>query len=72
MDISISRVDGRAMLEVDGKSVEIKDYKITSSMHGDTELEVVIPLECDITEFSMSATQKSFRPPSSTAKNDAP
>lgn len=57
MDIKISRVDGRALLSVDGKCMEIKDYKISSSMHGGTELEVIIFLTDSITEFSTSATQ---------------
>lgn len=72
IDISISCIGGRAILEVDGKGIEIKDYKITSSMQGGTELEVVIPLVGSITEFSMSARQESFRPPSLITKSGAP
>lgn len=57
MDISISRTDDVAVLQVGDVVMEIKDYKISSSMHGGTELEVIIPLTDSITEFSTSATQ---------------
>lgn len=55
--ISIERIDGRAVLNVGSESIEVTDYKISSSMRGGTELEVKIRLDEDITEFVTSATQ---------------
>jgi hypothetical protein len=40
---------------MNGESIEIKDYKISSSMHGSTELEVVFEFEGDFTEFLSKA-----------------
>lgn len=37
--------------QMNGESIEIKDYKISSSKHGGTELEVVFEFEGDFTEF---------------------
>ncbi len=56
MDITVSRIGSRAFLRLDGASVEIKDYKISSPMHGCTELEVVFELEGGTTEFSSTAS----------------
>lgn len=55
MDITVSRIDTRAFLKLDSTSVEIKDYKISSPMHGRTELEVVFEFDGEITEFSSKA-----------------
>ena len=56
VDITVSRIGSRAFLRLDGASVEIKDYKISSPMHGCTELEVVFELEGGTTEFSSTAS----------------
>lgn len=56
MDIIVSRIGSRAFLKLDGASVEIKDYKISSPMHGRTELEVVFDFEGGTIEFSSAAS----------------
>lgn len=38
--------------QMNGESIEIKDYKISSSKHGGTELEIVFEFDGDFTEFS--------------------
>ena len=43
---------------IGSESIEVTDYKISSSMRGGTELEVKIRLDEDITEFVTSATQE--------------
>lgn len=58
MDIAIKRIDGRAFLKVGNEVVELKDYKISSSMTGGTELEISILLHEDISEFVTSTTQE--------------
>lgn len=55
MDITVCRIGDRAFLKLDGASVEIKDYKISSPMHGRTELEVVFEFDGGTTEFSSAA-----------------
>lgn len=55
MELSIQKVDERSILKIGDESIEIKDYKISSSMRGGTELEVVIPVGCNVMEFSTSA-----------------
>lgn len=59
MELSIQKVDERSILKIGDESIEITDYKISSSMRGGTELEVVIPVCCSVMEFSTSATQES-------------
>lgn len=51
MDITIGKFGSRSFFQMNGESIEIKDYKISSSMHGSTELEVVFEFEGDFTEF---------------------
>ena len=51
MDVAIGRFGSRSFFQMNGKSIEIKDYKISSSKHGGTELEVVFEFEGDFTEF---------------------
>lgn len=55
MKISVQKTDGRAFLVVGNQSIELKDYKISSSMRGGIELEAVIFLDDSITIFSSSA-----------------
>lgn len=43
-------------MKIDDSSIEIKDYKISSSMHGRTELEVAIEFNGETTEFSSKAS----------------
>ena len=40
--ISIQRIDSRSFLKVGESQVEIKDYKIATFSHGDTEITVII------------------------------
>lgn len=56
VEIEILKVDTRAFLKLGSTSVEIKDYKISSPMHGRTELEVVFEFDGEITEFSSKAS----------------
>ena len=59
MELSIQKVDERSILKIGNESIEIKDYKISSSMRDGTELEIVIPVEGNIMEFSTSTNQES-------------
>ena len=59
MEVSIQKVDECSFLQIGNESVEIKDYKITSSMREGTELVVVIHVEGNIMEFSTSTSQES-------------
>ena len=54
-EITITSLDGLVVLDINGETVPIKDYKISSSMRGGTELEVVIKLDGNIMEFATSA-----------------
>lgn len=58
MNIEIHRVDDRAFLRIGKLSVEVKEYQISSSMRGGTELDVKIELEPDFTEFLTKANSK--------------
>ena len=71
-EIEILHVDNRTFLRVGESSVEVKDYKISSSMHGGTELEVVIPMNSELTEFLMSARQESPLPQTRKSTNSVP
>lgn len=51
VDVAIGKFGSRSFFRLNGESIEIKDYKISSSMHGSTELEVVFEFEGDFTEF---------------------
>lgn len=55
MDVAICKLGSRSFSRLNGESIEIKDYKISSSMHGSTELEVVFEFEGDFTEFLSKA-----------------
>ena len=59
MELSIQKVDERSILKIGNESIEIKDYKISSSMRNGTELEIVIPVKGNIMEFSTSTNQES-------------
>ena len=56
MDIAVSRIGTRAFLKLGSESAEVKNYKISSPMHGRTELEVVFEFEGGTTEFSSAAS----------------
>lgn len=58
-EISIQKVDSRSFLKIGSESIEVKDYKISSSMQGGTELEVVITVDGNIMEFSTSTSPES-------------
>lgn len=62
MEIEILRSDNRAFLKIGETTVEVKDYKISSSMHSGTKLEVVIAMKEEITNFLMSARKESPPP----------
>lgn len=51
VDVAIGKFGSRSFFQMNGKSIEIKDYKISTSMHGRTELEIVFEFEGDFTEF---------------------
>jgi len=51
-EITVCQIGEHSYLRIDGGIVPIKDYKILSSMHGCTELEVVMELDGKITEFA--------------------
>ena len=69
--VSIKRLGSRAFLEIGNSSVEIQDYKISSSMQGGTELEMIFEIKSsEIMEFELEATKASFRLQSLKAKND--
>ena len=55
MELSIQKVDERAILKIGDESIEIKDYKISSSMRGGTELEVIFEFDAEFTEFLSKA-----------------
>ncbi len=55
MEMSLYKIDELCYLQFGGVRVPIKNYKILSSMHGSTELEVVIELNDNIMEFSIKA-----------------
>lgn len=57
MDLSIQKIDSRSFLKVGSETVEIQEYKISSSMRGGTELEVVIPVSDSVMEFLISTSQ---------------
>ena len=59
MELSIQKVDERSILKIGNESIEIKDYKISSSIRDGTELEIVIPVKGNIMEFSTSTNQES-------------
>ena len=58
MNVEIYRIDDRAFLRIGESSVEVKEYQISSSMHGGTELDVKIELEPDFIEFLTKANSK--------------
>lgn len=55
VEISIQKIDGRSFLAVKNESIELKDYKISSSMQGGTELALLIHVDDVNTIFSSSA-----------------
>lgn len=55
VEISIQKIDERSFLTVKNESIELKDYKISSSMQGGTELEILIHVDDVNTIFSSSA-----------------
>lgn len=61
--VGIKRLEGRAFLDVGEESVEISDYKISSSAHGGAELEVKISIHnANVEEFELGATKEAFQP----------
>lgn len=51
VDVAIGKFGSRSFFQMNGKSIEIKDYKISISMRGSTELEIVFEFDGDFTEF---------------------
>ena len=71
--VSIQKICGRSFLKIGCDNVEIRDYKISSSMQGSTELEVTFQVEsCEVMGIELGATKESFQPQSLKAKSDAP
>ena len=54
----LSVVDDIAVLKIGDESFRVKDYKISSSMHGGTELEVTICMDGGISVFETSARKE--------------
>lgn len=63
VEVEIIKVDTRAFLKLGSTSVEVKDYKISSPMHGRTELEVVFEFdgETTLTGIRMRGLRKKER-----------
>lgn len=55
MDVAIGKFGSRSFFQMNGKSIEIKDYKISISMRGSTEFEIVFEFDGDFTEFLSKA-----------------
>jgi hypothetical protein len=71
--VSVHKFGGRSFLTIGDKSVEVQDYKISSSMRGGTELEVTFQVGfCEVTEFEIGAKKGAFQPQSLKSKNDVP
>lgn len=62
-EVELFRAGGRAFLKIGAESVEIKDYKISSSMHSGTELEVLIKLNSEFMEFLAQERQPKISSP---------
>lgn len=59
MDIHILRDGEHCVLLLNGcQQIPVKDYKISSSMNGTTELEIKIEIEKGIMEFATSTNPK--------------
>lgn len=56
--VQLSVVDDIAVLEIGGESFRVKGFKISSSMHGGTELEVTICMDGGISVFETSAKRE--------------
>jgi len=54
-------------------SIEINDYKISTSMHGNTEVEIMVTVpSTDFSEFELKATKELFQTRRLTTTNGAP
>ncbi len=54
-------------------SIEISDYKISTSMHGNIEVEIRVTVpSADFSEFELAATKESFQTRHLTTMNDVP
>lgn len=57
--VKIERLDAITEVFIDGEEIKhVKDYKVTSSADGTTELVLKLVFKSDITKFEMSANQK--------------
>ena len=64
-NLKVSIFGSRAFLLVDDTSIEISDYKISSSMQGSTELEIKISVsDVEFSEFELEAKKESLMPQS--------
>lgn len=71
--IKVGKIGNRKFLFAGGETIEIQDYKISSSTQGGAELEVKILVSSPISEeFELAAKKESFQPPNLTATNAAP
>ena len=52
VEISVSKIEGRCCLHIGNEDIPVNDYKISSSMQGGTELEIIIQCDDEIMEFS--------------------
>ncbi len=62
MNVKVTQIGNLFEVEIDGNTIsDVTDYKIISSAHGRTELELKISIPSEITEFVTEAkTTKSL------------
>ena len=72
MEVAIAKDEDRCFLQIGNENIEIKDYKISSSMQGGTELEIKMKFQNNMLRFLTSATTESLRQQNLTATNDVP
>lgn len=54
-EISLHKFDSKCFLKVGNESIEVSDYKITSSMRGGTELVITVNLNASMEEHLLLA-----------------
>lgn len=61
--MKLHKLDDHACLEVGNAVLVLKDYKLSTSMHGFTEIEAVIQIEDSVMEFETSTTTEPLQQP---------
>ncbi len=70
--IELSRLLNRAFLQVGNESIEVADYKISTSMDGKTEIDIKISIECDAVKFETLTMTEQLPQQNSQSTNAAP